>query len=141
MVAIVGFLSSERAQAGTIISNLAGTSTTASGFVGDNGSSLNIRQAVGFTTAAGRAMSLDNIVMRLKNVDTTDDALIHLFSDSSGPNSALLTFTDPANTAAIANHTLTPTSSFTLAASTTYWIVATNLNASSPATFTWVGKS
>ena len=129
----------QSASADTIISNLASSTDAAFLFIGDNGSGFDIQIGMGFTTAAGSSLSLDNIVVRLKRVDASDDPLIRLFSDSTGPDSALVTFTDPANTAAVADHTLTPTSSFTLAPSTTYWIVMENLEFPRGAVFDWVG--
>lgn len=131
----------QSANAVPIISNIATSDDTLFTFVGDNGSGFDIRPSVGFTTAAGSLASLDNIVVRLQRVDAGDNPLIRLFSDASGPSAPLLTFTDPSNNAAIANHTLTPTSLFTLAASTTYWIVMQNVNFPSGAIYDWVGKS
>ena len=135
------FFWAQSTNATVIISNLAGADDVNSFIIGDNGTNADIQWAAGFTTAAGSSFTLDNIFVRLNDVDASDDPLIRLFSDAGGPGSSLVTFTDPANIGGINNQMLTPTSSLTLAPSTTYWIVMQNLNFGAGAVFNWIGNS
>ncbi len=96
-------------------------------------SGTGIQQAVGFTLPTGSGYQLDNIVLRLNNYNTTtgDVALIQIYADaaknSTSPLGATLQsvlFSNPiSSSTAVNNFTFTPTSTFTFAADTRYWLL------------------
>lgn len=91
------------------------------------------QKAVGFTLPTGTDYQLDNIVLRLGNYNTDagDVALIQIYADaaktSTSPLGAALQsvlFTNPTSSAdTVNNFTFTPTSTFTFAADTSYWLL------------------
>ena len=99
-----------------------------------NAITSNARQkAVGFTLPTGTSYQLDNIVLRLQNYNTGagDDALLQIYADTtkasidpSGTTLQPVLFTNPpSGSDATGNFTFTPTSTFTFAADTRYWLL------------------
>lgn len=98
-------------------------------------------KALAFTLPAGNNYSLDNAILRLDSYATGETPLVQIRNDGgSNPGSTVLaSFTNPtAQGAGIFNYTFTPTSPFTFAAGTKYWLYVTSTsgqfgwNASSP---------
>lgn len=99
-------------------------------------------KALAFTLPAGNNYSLDNAILRLGDYESGDVPLVQIRNDVGGSNpgsTVLASFTNPtAQGAGIFNYTFTPTSPFTFAAGTKYWLYVTstsgqfNWNASSP---------
>jgi hypothetical protein len=118
-----------RAQAGLIVSNLSQTPD-----FGSNGGKFTAQSF----TVGGVSQTLGSVTLRLENTANVDQTVtVHLFDNTTQngfdvPGSSLLTigsFTIPARTTSLADHTLSAPSAFTLQANTTYWLEAdTELN-------------
>ncbi|NCR72513.1 MAG: hypothetical protein GPI93_15605 [Microcystis aeruginosa LG13-12] len=99
-------------------------------------------KAFAFTLPAGNNYSLDNVILRLRDYETGDAPLVQIRNDVGGSNpgsTVLANFTNPTpQGVGVFNYTFTPTSPFTFAAVTKYWLYVTSAignffwNASSP---------
>ena len=98
-------------------------------------------KALAFTLPAGNNYSLDNVILRLENYETGDAPLVQIRNDVGGsdPGSTVLAnFTNPTpQGVGVFNYTFTPTSPFTFAAVTKYWLYVNTIgqffwNASKP---------
>ncbi len=117
---------SSSAEAINLIGNLPSNDTSAIGIGGL------FQAAVGFTLPVGVGYQLDNIVLRLSNYNTsTDVALLQIYADAAktstsplGLTAESVLFTNPTSASdASSDFTFTPTSSFTFAANTKYWLL------------------
>ena len=96
------------------------------------------QKAVGFTLPTGTSYQLDNIVLRLFNYNTVTDgtvALLQIYADPNrgstspkGPGTILqsVLFTNPSSRSNVANNFTfapDPTTPFTFAANTRYWLL------------------
>ena len=115
-ISLIGNYSSTNDIGSTIVNNTAG------------------QKAVGFTLPTGSNYQLDSIVLRLQNYNTVtggDVALIQLYADAAKTSTSPLgttlqsvLFTNPTSTSdTVNNFTFTPTSTFTFAADTRYWLL------------------
>ena len=112
------------ATADVIISNHPGNDLSQS--AGINGDTRT--KGMGFEMP-GLAYFLDDVVLRLNITDTAVVPVIEIFSDAGGPGASLITLNNPGSfTPGIGDYTFTPAGSFTLQASTVYWIVASSAN-------------
>jgi hypothetical protein len=105
-----------------------------------NGTTL---KAVGFTTP-GSAYVLDSVVLRIDELNASNLYLpvLTLDSNASGkPGAVLDTFTSPTPVLGVQNLTLSPTSSFTLQAGQTYWLVLGSTNTTTSSDFQWLGTT
>ncbi|WP_353737136.1 MULTISPECIES: choice-of-anchor R domain-containing protein [unclassified Microcystis] len=104
---------------------------------GGSGISTNAVKALAFTLPAGNNYSLENAILRLGNYDPGDVPVVQIRNDVGGSNpgsTVLASFTNPTGLgAAISNYTFTPTSPFTFAAGTKYWLYVTSTSGS----FNW----
>lgn len=119
----------------TIISNYPGNDATQSAGINDSSRT----KGMGFTMPSGLGYTLDAVTLRLEITDTAVSPVIQIFSDAGGvPGAALTTLDNPGSFAAgIGDYAFTPSSSFTLDADTSYWIVAS----SSLSTYSWKASS
>ena len=113
----------QQASANTLVSNLPGTTT--SGFE----PSVKPDQWVGSSFKTGSASygyTLDSVTLLFQQMNLNTNLFVRLYSDNSGSISSLITsFTNPGSiTTNAANNTFTLTTPQTLAANTTYWLVA-----------------
>jgi hypothetical protein len=87
-------------------------------------------KALAFTLPAGNNYSLDNVILRLENYGSGDVPLVQIRNDVGGsdPGSTVLaSFTNPTpQGVGVFNYTFTPTSPFTFAAVTKYWLYVTS---------------
>lgn len=90
------------------------------------------QKAVGFTLPPGTSYQLDNIVLRLSfYITPTDTALLQIYADaaknSTSPSGATLqpvVFNNPtSNSDTASSFIFAPTSNFTFAADTRYWLL------------------
>jgi hypothetical protein len=118
--------------------------------INDSNSTFNIDptgiKGVGFTLPTGSNYSLNDIVLRLGNYNSSfDTPLLQIYADSAktstNPNGATLqgvTFTKPTSSSnAIGNFTFTPNSAFTFLADTRYWL---RLSGTTGSNFDWSGS-
>lgn len=117
----VTLLVAPAAQAATIISNLDGNDGTQSA---DLNATRN--KGMGFTMPAGLGYTLNAATLRLETFGPNVQPVVEIWSDSGGlPSAMLTTLNNPTFAASgVANYDFTPTGTFTLNPSTTYWIVA-----------------
>ncbi|WP_155726588.1 choice-of-anchor R domain-containing protein [Microcystis aeruginosa] len=98
-------------------------------------------KALAFTLPAGNNYSLDNVILRLENYETGDAPLVQIRNDVGGsdPGSTVLAnFTNPTpQGVGVFNYTFTPTSPFTFAAVTKYWLYVTSTSGN----FVWRGSN
>ncbi len=117
VVALSTAMPSASARAGLILGNLSGNDLNAFSLYDTS------RKAVSFTMGT-QSYVLDDAVLRLNY--GTGSPIVELRDDvggSSPGNTVLATFTTPgAGGGGIQDYTFTPTSAFTLAASTKYWL-------------------
>lgn len=94
------------------------------------------QKAIGFTLPSGTNYFLDSLELRLGNYDSSvDTPLLQLFADSNltstNPNNATLqslSFINPPSASnAVSNFTFTPNGSYTLQASTRYWLLVDSI--------------
>ncbi|WP_371413504.1 choice-of-anchor R domain-containing protein [Microcystis aeruginosa] len=100
-------------------------------------SSSNMVVAIPFDLPAGDNYSLGNVILPLGDYETGDIPLVQIRNDVGGSNpgsTVLANFTNPTpQGAGNFNYTFTPTSPFTFAASTKYWLYVTTTNGA----FSW----
>jgi hypothetical protein len=101
-------------------------------------------KALSFSMPAGPGAPVGDLRVRLGDYDLASEAPIFEIRDHTGSTTApgtnaLLTFTAPApSTTAIQDFTFTPSSSFTLAGGTSYWLVMRGVTGSN---VDWRGSS
>jgi PEP-CTERM motif len=121
---VTAAVASAEAQATVLISNFPQTNDN---FGSSIASTPNQSKAAGFTTPTGDAYVLDSVTMRLlvQNTARTIDVYLYGGSATNPSGSALTSFVVPAFTAlGTSDYTFQASSAFTLAAGSTYWIVA-----------------
>lgn len=137
MGGVIAALSSTLAFANSVeaISLIGNYSSTNDGTVTniEGGTGTSTQKALGFTLPTGADYQLNNIILRLQNYNTVsgDVALIQIYADaaktSTSPLGAVLQsilFTNPTSSSDLINNfTFTPTSTFTFAANTRYWLL------------------
>ena len=99
------------------------------------------QKAVGFTPT-GTSYVLDNIILRLSGYDTTDTPQLQIYSGGTNtpPIGASLPVSFTSNTPSSVgsnNFTFTPTSTFTFAADTRYWLVVSGAGTN----YVWRGSN
>jgi hypothetical protein len=84
-------------------------------------------KGAGFTMPAGLPYQLDSVTMRLTRNDVSATMVLNLFGDTGGNpvGPSLVSFVIPAFGLGTSDITFTPSASFTLLPSTTYWLAAT----------------
>ena len=103
-----------------LISNLDGNDATQSAALSDTRN-----KGMGFTMPAGQDYTLSHVTMRLDTSGAGTNPVVQIWTNASGlPGSVIETLTNPTfASAGIANYDFT-SSGITLAAGTSYWIVA-----------------
>jgi hypothetical protein len=143
VVAVLGWVTV--ASADVLISNLPGNDLTST-FMnappgGSNGGGVHDSKAAGFTMPAGNAYFLDYVDLRLNYFNTSSVPVVQIYSNASGvPGSVLATLDAPPVVVGPGTFRFTPSSSFTLDPSTTYWAVVWN-NATVANSFQWFASS
>lgn len=102
--------------------------------------------AAGFTTPAGTAYTLDDIIVQLASDGNPTLLLSALLYQDSGGNPAGAPVADLSKSVALPNSsglsfTLTPSSSFTMSPSTTYWLVLNVVVPGEPRNVVWNANS
>lgn len=141
VASLVGLvLVSSQARAVDLLSNLSGP-------VGTTGSSTLLNtsriKAAGFTMGASNA-ALDSVVLRLDGFTAGDLLTVELRNDTGGSDpgaTVLVSFTQPAaQGAGTFDYDFSPNASFTLQASTKYWLYIT-MQTQVGASFYWMASS
>ncbi len=127
-VALVGFVSAIEAKASVFVFDNTANTSQGGATVGKFGAtSFFFRRAESFTVGA-QSYTLDSIDIKMSGNLTASDYTISLWSNNTGtqhPNAQVLSFTTSVfNNGAATLVNFTPATSFTLDASTKYWIVA-----------------
>lgn len=119
----------------TIISNHPGNDGSQTAGINDGSRT----KGMGFSMPGGLDYTLDSVTLRLDITTTDVSPLIEIYSDAGGvPGASLTTLMNPGSFGlGIDDYAFTPTSSFTLEADESYWIVAS----STLGTYSWKASS
>ncbi|MEX2242417.1 MAG: choice-of-anchor R domain-containing protein [Fimbriimonadaceae bacterium] len=107
---------------------------------GSNGGGVFDSKAAGFTMPGGLDYTLDFMTLRLEYFTSDSVPMIELYSDAGGPSTLIHTLSAGPVVVGIDNFVFTPTSTVTLSAATTYWMVVWN-NASVANSFRWLAST
>jgi hypothetical protein len=116
----------QQASATTLVSNLPTTTTS----LPDGGTvSSNIWGGSSFTTGSGSyGYTLNSVTLRFAQITSAtppDQLIVEIYKDNAGALGDLITsFTNPGSISFISNYIFTLTTPQTLAANTTFWLVA-----------------
>lgn len=119
----------------TIISNHPGNDGSQTAGINDGTRT----KGVGFAMPGGSDYTLDAVTLRLDITSVDTVPLVEIFSDAGGaPGASLTTLMNPGSFGlGIDDYAFTPTSSFTLEADQSYWVVAS----STLGTYSWKASS
>lgn len=119
----------------TIISNHPGNDGSQTAGINDGSRT----KGVGFAMPGGLDYTLDSVTLRLDITSVDIAPLVEIFSDAGGaPGASLTTLMNPGSfSLGIDDYAFTPTSSFTLEADQSYWVVAS----STLGTYNWKASS
>jgi uncharacterized protein (TIGR03382 family) len=108
---------------------------------GANGGSVHDSKAAGFVMPAGDPYTLDFVTLRLAFFDTDSVPMVQLYSNAGTvPGSLIHTLSNPTISVTTDDFVFTPTSTVTLDAGETYWIVVWN-DAPVANSFRWMANS
>jgi hypothetical protein len=133
------------ARAVVLIGNLPGNDATST-FMnapsgGSNGGGVHDSKAAGFTMPAGAPYTLDYVDLRLNYFNTSSVPVVQIYSNVGGnPGTALTTLNAPPIVVGPGTVRFTPSGTFTLDPSTTYWALVWN-NATVANSFQWLASS